>query len=105
MESPSFSLIGRGPSASELARLRSDGVTAVSVSVSAPDGPARIRITELDARGQVVRRAIDDAVESGIYVYRWDGLSDAGARMPAGVYQVVVEGLGQRRRTTLVLTR
>jgi hypothetical protein len=105
LESPSFSLAGRGPSASELARLRSDGVTAVSVSVSAPDGPARIRITVLDARGQVVRRAIDDAVESGSYVYRWDGLSDGGARMPAGVYQVVVEGLGQRRRTTLVLTR
>lgn len=104
-DSPSFSMTGRAPSASELARLRSEGITAVSLSVSAPGGAARIRVTVLDARGGVVRRAIDDAVESGVYVYRWDGLSDGGTRMPSGVYQVVVEGLGQRRRATLVLTR
>jgi flagellar hook assembly protein FlgD len=104
-DGPSFSVSGRAPSASEIAQIRAEGVTAVSLSVNTPAGAARIRVTVLDSRGRVVRRAVDDAVESGTYVFRWDGLSDGGTRMPSGIYQVVVDGLGQRQRTTLVLTR
>jgi hypothetical protein len=39
-----------------------------------------------DAGGRCVRRLADRAFEAGVQDVAWDGLSDDGARVPAGVY-------------------
>ncbi len=100
----SFSVQGQAPTIADVARVRSEGITAIVFAVSAPEANVPVRVSLLDARGRVVRHGPVQSLESGTYVYRWDGAGDAGQRMPPGVYQAVVEAAGIRRRVTLVLT-
>lgn len=43
-----------------------------------------------DASGQLVRRMDLGVQESGLNYFNWDGLNDAGQRMPPGAYQMAV---------------
>ncbi len=94
-----------GASASDVAQVRAAGITAVAFALRAPTSATRVRVTVLDSRGTVVRRAVDESLATGDYVYRWDGTRESGARVPPGVYQVIVEAGAHRQRTILVLTR
>ncbi len=47
-----------------------------------------VRITVVDVAGRVVRRLVDDAKVAGPHALSWDGLSDRGLRVPAGIYFV-----------------
>lgn len=43
--------------------------------------------------------------EPGYHTVRWDGLSDTGRRVPAGIYFLSVQNEGQSRRLKVVVAR
>jgi hypothetical protein len=46
-----------------------------------------VALTIISAQGRIVRRAIDgDELPAGKHEWVWDGRSDSGVRLPAGVY-------------------
>lgn len=55
--------------------------------VAAP-GPGTVTFEITDANGQVVRRLDAPAVAGGEVPFSWDGLDEAGERMPPGRYAV-----------------
>jgi hypothetical protein len=56
-------------------------------------GPQSLRV--MDARGRVVRRFDDRRAEPGVRTIAWDGRSQAGARVPPGVYLARLEVAGK----------
>jgi hypothetical protein len=61
------------------------------------------RATVYDVDGRRVRRLEDGEYPAGAQILRWDGRNDAGRRVAAGVYVVVVEaGSVMHRRRILV---
>jgi hypothetical protein len=67
-------------------------VESTRIEASIPGGGAR-SLTILDVAGRVVRR-LDLGAPTGFHAASaaWDGFDDAGARVPAGVYFLRVEG-------------
>ena len=55
-----------------------------------PEPAAQVVITVLDGQGRAVR-SVAGSTAAGDNVVRWDGLTAAGARAPAGSYRVRVE--------------
>ncbi len=67
-------------------------------------GPALARLAVYDARGQLVRVLLDEAVSAGARSVPWDGTDGTGRPVGAGVYLARLD-LGNRRvasRVTLV---
>jgi hypothetical protein len=54
--------------------------------------PARLQVRIYDVAGRMVRRLADEPVAEGRHRLTWDGRSDAGLPVPAGVY--FIRGLG-----------
>jgi hypothetical protein len=46
----------------------------------------RVALSVFDVRGRLVRSLLDGVLPAGRHSAGWDGRSDAGERMPAGVY-------------------
>jgi flagellar basal-body rod modification protein FlgD len=59
------------------------------VNLSAPADQIRLQI--LNASGAVVQTQDLGARDAGNFSFAWDGMNDAGAAMPNGVYKFVVE--------------
>jgi 5-methylthioadenosine/S-adenosylhomocysteine deaminase len=67
--------------------------------------PVDVEIGIFNLRGSLVRTVFDGLVSPGQQSFTWDGLSEAGRTMPAGVYSACVL-VGQQRRTIkLVLVK
>jgi flagellar basal-body rod modification protein FlgD len=58
-----------------------------------PQAAADVRVTVLDASGQVVRQFALGAQAAGTVRFTWDGLNNAGATMPAGSYTIKAEAI------------
>ncbi len=75
------------------------GPVAFALGVAASAGA---RLSVLDVQGRSVRR-LD--VPAGARSATWDGRDAAGARVPPGVYHVVIDGAGTRASTTVLEVR
>jgi hypothetical protein len=75
--------------------------TTIGFSLSQPD---RVRIAVFDAVGRRVRTLVDDDRPAGRYEVRWDGTTDGGRTLAAGVYfcRMCAETFSETRRMTLV---
>jgi len=72
--------------------VRFDGSNPVPVGVALAGRADRVGVAIVDASGNPVRRFAFGELPSGISTFAWDGRNDAGVRMPAGDYAMVVEG-------------
>ncbi len=70
---------------------------AAELSQSAGD----VRVSVLDGSGQVVRQFALGPQSAGTVKFSWDGLSNAGAAVPAGNYQIKVDAVSGGRNTAL----
>ncbi len=66
-----------------------DPVPGFEVSLS--QGASRVRVDIADASGRVVRRLDLGNLGQGDHPVAWDGLSDAGAPLPPGLYSLAVD--------------
>lgn len=66
-----------------------------------PPGPVSLRI--YDARGRLVRTLIDEPYYGGGETIVWDGRSDAGTRVAAGIYLAVLRASAQFRTQKIVI--
>ncbi len=76
------------------------GSIAVRYSVARA---GRVRLDVYDAGGRRVRRLVDRESPGGAGVASWDGVSDSGARLGAGVYFVRLVGPGTSAARRVVL--
>ncbi len=67
--------------------------------------PGRVRLAVHDAAGRLVRSLLDAPHAAGPVALRWDGTSDAAARVADGVYFVRLEADGLRQSAKLVRVR
>jgi len=63
---------------------------SVTIPFSLPD-EGRVRISVLDATGQVVRVLRDEAAGAGTHQVQWHGRDDAGRQVASGLYLVRLE--------------
>jgi hypothetical protein len=71
-------------------------------------GSGSVSVEVLDAAGRVVRSLIagaDPGARSGEFNLTWDGLNQAGAHVPAGVYWIRVAASGTIARQSFILLR
>jgi hypothetical protein len=80
----------------------SRGLVEVTYWVAAP-GPVRMSV--LDPAGRRIATRVDGAPEAGIRTARWDLTRAAGARIPAGVYFLRLEALGETRTLRAIRVR
>lgn len=81
-------------------------VTGSATSVSFQlDRPGRVRLRVFDRAGRETRALVDAALPAGEYRVRWDGLDDAGRRVPAGTYPYRLERGPDSETGRLVLVR
>ena len=66
-------------------------------------GPVRLQV--FDARGRRVRTLVHETLPAGFQQASWDGLDDAGRRLPSGVYVAQLQAAGQRFAQRLVLLK
>ncbi|MGH7723866.1 MAG: T9SS type A sorting domain-containing protein [Candidatus Eiseniibacteriota bacterium] len=67
----------------------------------ATTGHARLKV--VDATGRRVAVLLDEPLEAGAYVARWDRKSESGGRAAAGVYFLALEIPGKSAREKLVI--
>ena len=67
--------------------------------------PGHVRLTVFDARGRRVAGLVDAPYAAGSHQVRWQGRSDGGVAMPAGVYFAALEAGGERLQRKLVLVK
>jgi len=70
-----------------------DGATPAAAAAELPQSAADVRVTVLDASGQVVRQFSLGAQPAGTTKFVWDGTNNAGAVMPAGTYTLKAEAV------------
>ncbi|MGE5177753.1 MAG: InlB B-repeat-containing protein [Bacteroidota bacterium] len=66
-------------------------------------GPARVTVH--DVSGRLVRRLVDERRDLGRHAVLWDGRTDHGSSVAAGVYCVRFEGAGKALTRKLVVVR
>jgi len=49
-------------------------------------GASPVRLDVYDPVGRIVRTIIDDTIDAGSHIARWDGRDDGGRRVPGGLY-------------------
>ncbi len=76
----------------------------MKISFTLPNPSSEYRIAILDLRGRRVKLWEKDTDTGQGSVY-WDGRDEAGALVPGGVYQYVIEAEGKRYRGTVVVAR
>jgi hypothetical protein len=74
--------------------------TEIAYTIAVP-GP--VRLTVYDVSGRVVRRLAEGTEGAGRHERAWDGTSDAGARVPAGVYSIRLEAPGFRGSEKIII--
>jgi hypothetical protein len=73
---------------------------------AALSGDARIPVCVwvMDVAGRHVARLVNDTLDAGTYVLRWDGRRDCDGRAaPAGVYWIMVEVAGRASRSARIV--
>lgn len=65
---------------------------------------AEVRLSIFDVEGRVVKRLVEETLNSGDYTITWDGQDDEGHRVPVGTYfyRLEVDGEQRARRVLLV---
>ncbi len=76
----------------------------MKISFTLPNPVSEYRVAILDLRGRRVKLWEKDTQTGQGSVY-WDGRDEAGALVPGGIYQYVVEAEGKRYRGTVVVAR
>lgn len=66
---------------------------------------APTELVVLDLAGRRVRTLVSGTLEAGPHQATWDGLDEAGARLPAGLYFARLLAAGQQRQCRIALTR
>lgn len=64
---------------------------------------ARTRVSVLDVAGRLVRRVFDGDLDAGAHQCYWSGYRADYRRVANGVYIILIEALGQRAMTRVVL--
>jgi hypothetical protein len=80
----------------------SPGMTSIRFEQSAP---AHARLAVFDGSGRMVRSLADADLPAGEYNVRWDGLTGAGSRVPAGSYVYRLERGPDVSTGSLVIVR
>lgn len=70
-----------------------------------PGGLRKMNLAVYNARGQLVRKLLDHAVDQGRHEASWDGSDAHGLRLSAGVYFVRLRTEVEERTQKIVLTR
>jgi hypothetical protein len=65
--------------------------------------PGRVRLQIWSPDGRLVRTLLDGEMPPGTHTLRWDGLDDAGHRMPGGVYFYGLTGSGVDEARRMIL--
>jgi agmatine/peptidylarginine deiminase len=78
------------------------GATALRFRLASP---GVVRLTVFDTSGRAVARLVDGPLGAGPHEARWDGRSEEGARVAAGVYLFVLDAQGERHARRAVLLR
>jgi uncharacterized repeat protein (TIGR01451 family) len=73
-----------------------------SISFEVP-ASCHINLDIYDVHGRVIRRLLDQQMSSGIHTLSWDGRSDSGEKMPAGVYFARVRNLTESDTKKIVI--
>jgi len=79
-----------------------EGVSTIPFTLAAP-GEVRIRV--LDLEGREIRVLLDKALEAGEQSVNWDGRSQAGENVSAGIYLYELETPGLKATRKLVRLR
>ena len=83
-----------------------DGANPVRAAVEVPVGSSGVEFVVRDASGAVVRRAQAMPASGGLTEFSWDGRSDGGAPLPAGVYRIdALARSGARTESAQLLLR
>ena len=64
-----------------------------------------MRISVFDPEGRHVVTLLDGGVSAGLHAIAWDGRATDGAKAPAGVYIVRLEGFGRSESRRVALAR
>ena len=64
---------------------------------------ARVSLKVYDVQGRQVRTLVEQDAAPGMFIARWDGRDDGGARMARGVYFARLVAGGQTTEKKLVL--
>ncbi|WP_243664484.1 FlgD immunoglobulin-like domain containing protein [Rhodothermus marinus] len=67
--------------------------------------PGRVRLVVYDLLGRSVRTLLEGPLAPGMHEVVWDGRSDAGVRLPAGLYLLRLEADGQTQTRTITIVR
>ena len=84
-------LVGRSVAVPGPGVMLKDGAN-VEGDVVLPSGTANLQLGIYNSNGVLVRSIDMGTQPAGDVPFTWDGLSDTGARMPAGVYQISAQG-------------
>lgn len=68
-------------------------------------GRGHVEVNVIDVSGRLVRRLIDEILDKGYHVVRWDGHSSVGRRVSSGVYFVQARLDGKERTIHLLIVR
>jgi hypothetical protein len=133
VRTPMFTIVGQSsncppnhwpPCIDESAgRSRTEGTPAASASLPARDelrlvaggarphlelrlaGPGQVRVTVFDLQGRSIRTLEDRGITAGVHDVWWDGLDDAGARVPRGMYFARLKTPAAESGTRVLLAR
>ena len=75
------------------------------ITVTLPTAAGKVRIDVIDGAGRVVQVLADRAMEQGVHVLRWEGVSDQHEQLPAASYMIRIVADGAVRTSPLVMTR
>jgi flagellar basal-body rod modification protein FlgD len=84
--------------------------SGASVSYTLTDGAANVQVSVLNATGKPVARLNQGSRAAGAHTATWNGRSNDGVALPAGMYQLQItatseEGEVARHTAPLVLIR
>jgi len=66
-----------------------------------PEAASDVRVSVLDGSGQVVRQFALGPQAAGTVKFSWDGLSNSGAALPSGTYQIKADALSGGKNSAL----
>ncbi len=78
--------------------------TGISTAVEEA-APVAVRLVVYDLLGRSVRTLLEGPLSVGTHEVVWDGRSDAGVRLPAGLYLLRLEANGQTQTRTITIVR
>ena len=93
-----------GAAALSLAVWPNPSATAVHLIVAVPAPVRRIEVNVYDTAGRLVRRVYDGPADAGEVRVSWDGRSEGGLEVAAGVYAVIARAPGLVGRALAVRT-